>query len=190
MIKQIIFEELLTMLRKPRFLFAALVLVGLLTAQPAVAQFGNLFGSSPKVDAVSLEELKVKLETQKQKEAEAVKNGVEKPQADFVLVDVRSEEEVNVSIIPGAITKPEYEKDRKQYDGRTVIAYCTIGGRSAKYASELAKTGIRVKNFKGSILEWVGAELPLVTLDGKETNKVHIYSDRYKIPSKYEAITK
>lgn len=178
------------MLSKPRFLFAALILVGLITAHPAGAQFGNLFGSSPKVDAVSLEELKVKLQTQQQKETEAVKNGIEKPQADFVLVDVRTDEEVNVSVIPGAITKAEYEKDRKQYDGRTVIAYCTIGGRSAKYASELAKSGVPVKNFKGSILEWVGAELPLVTLDGKETNRVHIYSDRYKIPAKYEAITK
>lgn len=178
------------MLRKPRFLFAALMFAGLLTAEPASAQFGNLFGSSPKVDAVSLEELKVKLQTQQQKEAEAGKNGIKKPQADFVLVDVRTDEEVNVSVIPGAITKAEYEKDRKQYDGRTVIAYCTIGGRSAKYASELAKSGVPVKNFKGSILEWVGAELPLVTLDGKETNRVHIYSDRYKIPAKYEAITK
>jgi rhodanese-related sulfurtransferase len=178
------------MLSKTCFLFAAIIFVGLFTAQPTRAQFGNLFGSSPKVDEVSLEELKGKLKAQRQKEAEAIEKGVEKPQADFVLVDVRTEEEVNVSVIPGAITKSEYEQNRKQYDGQTVIAYCTIGGRSAKYASELARTGVPVKNFKGSILEWVGAELPLVTLDGEETNRVHIYSDRYKIPAKYEAITK
>jgi rhodanese-related sulfurtransferase len=169
---------------------AALLCFILFSAQPANAQLGSLFGTSPRVDTISLSELKEKLDTRERQALTASKAGQEAPESDFVLVDVRSDEEVNVSVIPGAITKAEYEKNRAQYNGRTVIPYCTIGGRSAKYASILQKEGVPVKNFEGSILEWVSAELPLVTLDGKETNRVHIYSDRYKIPAKYEPITR
>jgi rhodanese-related sulfurtransferase len=130
------------------------------------------------------------LSQQRKAEAIARESGTEAPKANFVLVDVRSDAEVNVSIIPGAITKAEYEKNRDNYQGRTVIPYCTIGGRSGTYAKQLAKNGVRVKNYEGSILKWVEAGLPLVTLDGKPTNRVHTYSDRYRIPEKYEQVTK
>ena len=104
-------------------------------------------------------------------------------------VYVRSDSEIKVSVIPGAITKSQYERDRAKYRGRTVIPYCTVGGRSGAYAKQLAKSGITAKNYKGSILDWVKNELPVVTLDGKPTNRVHTYSDRYRIPAKYQQVT-
>lgn len=165
-----------------------LVVLSSMPAHRAEAQLENLLGSGPEVETISVGELKALLDRQQEREAAAAKSGQEKPAADFVLVDVRSEEEVDVSVIPGAIPKAEYEANRDRYRGRTVIAYCTVGGRSARYASELKKSGVPVKNFKGSILQWVDAELPLVTLDGKSTRRVHTYSDRYKVPAKYEAV--
>ncbi|WP_182865289.1 rhodanese-like domain-containing protein [Rhodopirellula sp. JC639] len=160
-----------------------------LIPQPATAQFGGLFGG-PKIETISTDQLQSLLEKQQQVVADAKAAGKETPAPDFVVVDVRSDAEVNVSIIPGAITKKQFETDRGQYQGRTVIPYCTVGGRSGAYAKQLAAKGVKVKNYKGSILKWVDAELPLVTLDGKPTNRVHTYSDRYKIPSKYEQVTK
>jgi rhodanese-related sulfurtransferase len=156
----------------------------LLPTSKARAQFGFLSGSS-SVEAIKIDELKALLAKQKSQNDQSASSKDTANETNFVLVDVRSDEEVQVSVIPGAITKAQYEKDREQYKGKTVIAYCTVGGRSGKYASELAKQGIPVKNFKGSILEWVNAELPLVTLDGKPTNRVHLYSDRYTAPKKY-----
>ncbi|QEG00706.1 hypothetical protein Mal15_47780 [Stieleria maiorica] len=160
-----------------------------LMPQPAPAQFGGLFGG-PEIETISTDQLQSLLDKQQRAAADAKAAGQEAPTPDFVVVDVRSDAEVNVSIIPGAITKKQFEADRQQYQGRTVIPYCTVGGRSGAYAKQLAAKGVKVKNYKGSILKWVDAELPLVTLDGKPTNRVHTYSDRYKIPSKYEQVTK
>ena len=157
-------------------------------APDAVAQLGGLF-AGPKVATIETDDLHSMLQRQQQTEAKAKESAAELPQPDFVVVDVRSEAEINVSIIPGAITKAQYEKNRQRYEGRTVIPYCTVGGRSGAYAKQLAGKGVKVKNYKGSILKWIDAGLPLVTLDGKPTNRVHTYSDRYRVPAKYEQVT-
>jgi hypothetical protein len=78
------------------------------------------------------------------------------------------------------------EKDK--YRDKLIIPYCLVGGRSAAYANELKKSGMLVKNYKGSIVEWVIAELPLVNVKGEPTNKVFVNPERFKIPSKYEAV--
>ena len=166
-----------------------LVAVSVMQVRMVEAQFGKLFGGGPKVDVIHTTELKNLLDRQEQAETKAKKAGTAVPKAGFVLVDVRSVAEINVSIIPGAITKADFEKDREQYRGRTVIPYCTVGVRSGTYARQLAASGMKVRNYKGSILEWVGAELPLVTLDGQPTNRVHTYSNRYRVPSKYQQVT-
>jgi rhodanese-related sulfurtransferase len=152
------------------------------------AQFGGLFGG-PKVETIETADLYKMLQGQQQAEAKAKESAAEPPQPDFVVVDVRSDAETRVSIIPGAITKAQYEKNRQQYQDRMVIPYCTVGGRSGAYAKQLAGNGVKVKNYQGSILKWVDAGLPLVTLEGKPTNRVHTYSDRYRVPAKYEQVT-
>lgn len=166
----------------------ALALLANFDAPVASAQLGGLFGG-PKVETIETADLSKMLQQQQKAEAKAKESGMKAPQADFVVVDVRSDAEVKVSVIPGAITKAQYEKNRQKYQGRTVIPYCTVGGRSGAYAKQLAKKNIKVKNYQGSILKWVDAGLPLVTLDGKSTNRVHTYSDRYRIPAKYEQVT-
>ena len=57
------------------------------------------------------------------------------------LVDVRTPDEQVVSMIPGAITAREFEDNRKSYEGAIVVTYCTIGGRSGKYAGQLVAEG-------------------------------------------------
>ncbi|MCP4891031.1 MAG: rhodanese-like domain-containing protein [Planctomycetaceae bacterium] len=166
----------------------AFALLANLTAPVASAQFGGLF-RGPKVDTIKTADLHKLLHQQQQAEDEAKESGANAPTANFVVVDVRSNAETSVSVIPGAITKAQYEKNRRQYQGRLVIPYCTVGGRSGAYAKQLAKSGVRVKNYQGSILKWVDAGLPVVTLDGKPTNRVHTYSDRYRIPANYVQVT-
>ena len=157
-------------------------------ASVASAQFGGLFGG-PKIETIETADLHKMLEARQQAEAKAKESGTELPHPNFVVVDVRSDAEVNVSVIPGAITKAQYEKNKNLYAGRLVISYCTVGGRSGAYAKQLAGSGVKVKNYQGSILKWVDAGLPLVTLNGKPTNRVHTYNNRYRIPSKYEQVT-
>ena len=108
--------------------------------------------------------------------------------AKFVLVDVRSPKEQSISMIPGAITAQQFEENQTQYWDRTVIAYCTVGVRSEHYARTLIASGQSALNFKDSILGWCAANYPLVTPDGKPTQRVHTYSARYKVSSEYEAV--
>lgn len=145
----------------------------------AHAQFGSLFRSKPSVNEISTQQLQKLLLAQDDKDSAA---------PDFILVDVRSSEESDVSMIPGAITKAQYEQNRNDYKDRTVIPYCTVGGRSGRYAEALAKDGVKVLNYKESILGWCRGELPLVTPAGASTRRVHTYSSRNKVPSIYQAV--
>jgi len=94
----------------------------------------------------------------------------------MILVDVRSEKEQKVSMIPGAISVAEFEKNKEKYRGKAIITYCTIGYRSGKYAKQLLKEKFNAYNLEGSILGWSHSKGSLVDLKGKPTKKVHIYS--------------
>ena len=105
-------------------------------------------------------------------------------QNSFVIVDVRSKSETDVSMIPGALTKSEFEEAANQHQGKLVIIYCTIGVRSGSYATSLIRKGWQAFNYKGSILDWCQNKHPLMA-DGSETNKVHTYNRRYSVPDNY-----
>ncbi len=97
-----------------------------------------------------------------------------------VLVDVREARERAVSTIPGAIGREEFERDPDRFAGRAVVAYCTIGHRSADYARRMTAAGHRVLNLRGSLLAWVRAGGPLVR-DGAPTRELHVYGPRWDL---------
>lgn len=98
---------------------------------------------------------------------------------DLVLVDVRTPEEQAVSMIEGAVTVEAFEADRAAYADRPVVVYCTIGGRSGKYAQRLHAEGVNVTNMAGAILAWTHAGGALVDPDGNPTKRVHTHSSRF-----------
>ncbi len=104
----------------------------------------------------------------------------------IVLVDVRSDAETKVSIIPGAITKAQFEAEPEKYKGKTAICYCLSGGRSGKYVKQLKAKDFPAVDLKGSITGWLEAGLPLSTLDGKPTKRVNVYGN--KVPAGYESV--
>ena len=105
----------------------------------------------------------------------------------YVIVDVRSDEEIAVSLIPGAITQAEFEQTLLDHENKEVIVYCTIGVRSAKYANKLIEEGWQARNYKGSILDWCEHKQSLETIQGDPTNRVHTYSWWYSVPAMYSA---
>ncbi|MEM8667317.1 MAG: rhodanese-like domain-containing protein [Planctomycetota bacterium] len=176
--------------RRTWFGFFAVTVISTVPVNHASGQLRSLLGGGTEIDVISTKDLAALLDKRQAEEDKAKEAGETAKPWKFVLVDVRTQEELDVSVIPGAITKAEYEKNQAKYSGKTVIPYCTIGGRSGAYAKKLAKDGVSVKNYKGSILDWVKNEMPVVTLKGESTNRVHTYSDRYTIPSKYEQVTR
>ena len=107
---------------------------------------------------------------------------------DFVVVDVRSDAECSVSMIPGAITRRNFQRNIEQYREKTAMLYCTAGGRSYLYARKLAKEGIHALNLRSGIVGWCNAGLPLETTDGQRTNRVHLDDSVFRVPEEYEAV--
>ena len=91
-------------------------------------------------------------------------------------------------MIPGAISPQQFEQHPDQYREHKVIAYCTVGARSDRFAKKLNAAGFTALNFKESIVGWCEASYPLVTPAGKPTKSVHTYSAKYKVPSSYQAV--
>ena len=112
------------------------------------------------------------------------------PSGDIVLVDVRTEEERGVSILPGAISAKVFESRLSELtgDGRTVVAYCTIGARSSAYVREMGKRGVDMLNLEGSVLAWThaGGEFQA---GGSPTKRLHVYGRRWNLAADgYETI--
>ncbi len=105
-----------------------------------------------------------------------------------LFVDVRKQEEMAVSMLPGAISEIEYLKDPAGYQDYTVVAYCTIGYRSGMFAKEMAQKGLSVHNLSGGILAWSheGGKV----YDGKaEIKRLHVYGKKWDYPpSGYESV--
>ena len=107
---------------------------------------------------------------------------------ELVLVDVREPREREVSMLPGAISREQFDARRDELAGRTVVAYCTIGYRSGRFADELRKAGVDARNLKGSILAWSHAGLPLVA-GGEPTRRLHVYGADWDLAAEgYETV--
>ena len=106
----------------------------------------------------------------------------------LVFVDTRKPAEMQVSMLPHAITQAEFLKDPRKYENKTVVAYCTISYRSGKFAEEMAKKGIRILNLKGGLLAWVLEGGKVYDSHG-ETKRIHVYGKEWDYPPEgYESV--
>jgi len=97
-----------------------------------------------------------------------------------VLVDVREPHERRVSMLPGAITREDFERNSARYRSWLVVPYCTIGVRSGHYTRTLRTQGFEARNLAGSALAWAHAGLPFEA-DGKVTRRVHVYDPAWNL---------
>jgi len=76
----------------------------------------------------------------------------------FLLLDVREPHEYLIASIPTAKLIPlgEIQKRVSELDTATpIVAYCKMGGRSAKAVGQLKELGFKkVRNMTGGILAW------------------------------------
>lgn len=105
----------------------------------------------------------------------------------LVLIDVRGASEQDVSMLPHALTTAAFaEKFRRGIPaGKRLVAYCTIGYRSGKYAMELARQGLRAENLEGGVLAWSFAGGAFMAKDSTgalaPTKRVHVYDSEWNI---------
>ena len=114
----------------------------------------------------------------------------------FILVDVREDAERAISQIPCALSPGEFAQAYTLSgppQDKTVVAYCTIGYRSGKFAKKLIAQGIPVLNMEGGILAWAGRHSPLVHHDAMgvtaPTTQVHVYGKEWNLlPTGYQSV--
>lgn len=108
---------------------------------------------------------------------------------EVVFIDVRNAAEQAVSMLPAAVTKEAFEKNPGIADGKTAVAYCTIGARSGGFSQKMNRKGGRVLSLSGGMMAWLlkGGK---VYNAGEETKKVHVFGDAWNyLPEGYEAAT-
>ena len=105
-----------------------------------------------------------------------------------VFVDTRTPRERQVSMLPGAISVKEFQKDSDKYRNKTIISYCTISYRSAKFTRELTDKGFTAYNLEGGLLAWV-LEGGKVYDSSGVTKRIHVYGKKWDYPPEgYNAV--
>ena len=85
---------------------------------------------------------------------EEVKEILDNKNENYVLIDVREDDEFNEGHIPGAVNIPLGNIDSITFStSRTIIVYCKSGNRSNEAAIKLKNMGYNVKDM-GGILNW------------------------------------
>lgn len=107
----------------------------------------------------------------------------------WTIVDVRTAGERRVSMIPGAVSKEEFEAHLADHARSKVLVYCTAGCRSGAYAKALRERGLNAFNLRGGVLAWALSGGQFATIDGKSTRQVHVHGERSDVlPPGYEAV--
>ncbi len=108
-----------------------------------------------------------------------------------LLLDVRSEEEYDVSRIRGAVrvepdlsTEAFLDRHGARIQGKDPVFYCSVGERSARLAERvrepaLAAGALSVANLRGGLFRWYNEGHPVVDARG-ETDAVHPYGPEWE----------
>lgn len=105
----------------------------------------------------------------------------------FLVLDTRQLEEYEVSHLPGAIWVgdsfdgiPLSRKREIKNSKKRIIVYCSVGIRSEDFGEEMRDQGFQeVYNLYGSIFAWKDAGYEVVDLEGKSTERVHVYGKKW-----------
>jgi rhodanese-related sulfurtransferase len=103
----------------------------------------------------------------------------------LVLLDVREPEEFAVSHLKGAVrvTSPDLAADLASGapEGAIIIAYCSVGYRSARLTAALRDRGLtNVRNLEGSIFRWANEDRPLFRGD-RPVRHVHPFDENWGV---------
>lgn len=105
---------------------------------------------------------------------------------EVILLDAREKREYEVSHLKNAIHVGYNDFDIEETlaylskASQPIVVYCSIGVRSEDIAEQLKKRGFtRVYNLFGGIFEWSNHHKPVFNKEGKKTDRIHAYSEKW-----------
>jgi len=99
----------------------------------------------------------------------------------LLVLDVRSQEEFNVSHLEGAIRYQPEILDTLSAN-TSVMVYCTVSLRSNSLAKELSDRGHQnVYDITGGLISWMNDDKELINEQGNLTDSVHTYNRWFSI---------
>lgn len=101
----------------------------------------------------------------------------------IIFIDIRKKAEMEISMLPQAISKKAFLENPNKYSDKIPVAYCTISYRSGLFAQEMANKKIDVLNLSGGLLAWV-LEGGRVYDHVGETKRIHVYGKKWNYPAK------
>ncbi len=135
-------------------------------AQTSIADLLSRYDSG-EVPYISVEELKMKQQHK-----------------NILVLDARSMEEFKVSHLQNSVFVgyDDFQLDsmKKISKNAEIIVYCSLGIRSGDIAAKLKKAGFeKVWNLYGGIFQWKNKGYSVYDEYGRETEKVHAYSEKW-----------
>ena len=129
------------------------------------ARITETFPDVPSIDTAGLNEL------------------LRNPLQTVVLIDVREPGEFAVSHLRGAVRATSIDQVAALVQnapaGATIVAYCSVGYRSARLVDELRERGVAgVYNLEGSIFRWANEDRPLYRGD-VPVRQVHPFDESW-----------
>ncbi len=163
---------------KSRLFLAAMmwILGGLLILQPALGE--------PALSDVQKKEIVYKIYADYKKDFPTVKDISPRQTMELlnnlavVFVDTRKPAEMEVSMLPNAVTKKNFMHNPNIYKDKTVVVYCTAGYRSGVFARQMAEKGITTYNLQGGILAWTLEGGKIYDANG-ETKRIHVFGKKW-----------
>lgn len=102
------------------------------------------------------------------------------------ILDAREEAEYNTSHLKNAFlvgyNKFSIDSVLKNIPSKNekIVVYCSIGIRSEHIALKLQNAGYtHVLNLFGGIFEWKNNDLPVYNSENKETDSIHVFSEKW-----------
>jgi rhodanese-related sulfurtransferase len=99
--------------------------------------------------------------------AEEFKSKIDTKDANGIILDVRTPDEISTGVIPGAIFLDYFQKDfekqvTKLDPSKTYLVYCASGLRSGETVQLMKKNGFKeAHNLKGGLASWKKSNLPI-----------------------------
>ena len=169
-------------------LAAALYSAPQLFTQAAYAWLKQEFDAAPEISSSVLNQL-IAPSPLNSSEPPATTPATNSTADAIVLVDVRTPQERQVSMLPGAIDSERFEQHQDAYLNKTIIVYCTIGYRSGLYTQTLREQGFDAYNLREGILGWTHINGKLVDAHNRPTRQVHVYSSNWRFAVRdYDAV--